>query len=150
AVLQQKSYLFEAYRHPASRCPYGASTVLVPNASNLGEVLSNLQGRPTTYRKFMDLVRRVLPLVKWVSTNAISANEVEIRVWNVDESLERMDLSVPIAEAGTGVGQVLAILYVVTQSAGNLIIIDEPNSFLHPGAAKTLISILLEHSLHQF
>ncbi len=58
---------------------------------------------------------------------------------------------VPLSECGTGIGQVLAILYVVlTSDIPHVIIIDEPNSFLHPGACRKLIEILKEHPQHQF
>jgi len=46
---------------------------------------------------------------------------------------------VPLSESGTGVGQVLAILYVVfTSEYPRTIVIDEPQSFLHPGAVRKL------------
>lgn len=48
-----------------------------------------------------------------------------------------------LAESDTGIGQVLAILYVVIMAKYNqVIIIDEPQSFLHPGAVRKLIEIL--------
>jgi hypothetical protein len=49
-------------------------------------------------------------------------------------------------------GQVLAILYVVlTSDTPRTIIIDEPQSFLHPGAVRKLIEILKPYSAkHQF
>ena len=47
-------------------------------------------------------------------------------------------------------GQVLAILYVAMMLENGLIVIDEPNSFLHPGAAKKLIQILRQYKGHQY
>jgi ABC-type multidrug transport system ATPase subunit len=53
--------------------------------------------------------------------------------------------------SGTGIGQVIAILYVVVASdEPRTIIIDEPNSFLHPGAAKKLMLILRKFPQHQY
>ncbi|WP_434391765.1 ATP-dependent nuclease [Melittangium boletus] len=47
--------------------------------------------------------------------------------------------------------QVLAMLYVlVTADVPRVLIIDEPNSFLHPGAVRALIEILREHPQHQY
>src|SRR5205807_561938 len=66
------------------------------------------------------------------------------------ETTGRDDLAIPLAECGTGIGQVLSILYVVLKSEGNIIIIDEPNSFLHPRAAKALVSILREDRRNQY
>ena len=56
-----------------------------------------------------------------------------------------------MSESGTGIGQVLAILYVVlTSDYERTIIIDEPQSFLHPGATRKLFEILREYSQHQY
>jgi hypothetical protein len=53
--------------------------------------------------------------------------------------------------SGTGIGQVLAILYVVlTADYPQVILIDEPQSFLHPGATRKLIDILKDYSQHQY
>jgi hypothetical protein len=49
------------------------------------------------------------------------------------------------------VSQVLAILYVVICSPQpQTIVIDEPQSFLHPAAARKLIEVLKSHGEHQF
>jgi hypothetical protein len=56
-----------------------------------------------------------------------------------------------LSESGTGIGQVLAILYVVvTSDSPRVIIIDEPQSFLHPGAVRKLLEILRGYSQHQY
>src|SRR5262249_857352 len=53
-------------------------------------------------------------------------------------------------ESGTGISQVVAILYVaITAKTPRVIVVDEPNSFLHPGAAKKLIDILKGYR-HQY
>ena len=52
--------------------------------------------------------------------------------------------------AAQGVGQVLAILCVAMTVKSGVIVIDEPNSFLHPGAAKKLVQILLQYDQHQY
>ena len=54
-----------------------------------------------------------------------------------------------LEDCGAGVGQVLAILYVAMTMPPSVIIIDEPNSFLHPGAAKKLLQILAGYD-HQY
>jgi hypothetical protein len=65
--------------------------------------------------------------------------------------LERADLAVPLSESGTGIGQVLAILYVVlTSEYPRTIIIEEPQSFLHPGAVRKLFDILKMYPQHQY
>ena len=64
---------------------------------------------------------------------------------------DREDLTVPLSEAGTGVGQVLSILTVVLEADHpTLILLDEPQSFLHPGAIRKLIEILKRYPRHQY
>jgi predicted ATPase len=94
----------------------------------------------------------ILPQVKRVSVRAIPSQQVEIVVWSHDPETQREDLVAPLVESGTGIGQVLAILYVVlTSDRPQTIIIDEPQSFLHPGAAGKLMEFLKLHpTQHQF
>ena len=47
-------------------------------------------------------------------------------------------------------GQVIALLYVVMTSQPSVILIDEPQSFLHPGAVRKLIQILKLYPQHQY
>jgi predicted ATPase len=148
--LLHKVYFFNAQRNPRPTYPYGNQKRLLPNADNLAEVLGMLQPFPSAYRNYVDQIRRVLPLIKWVSVTGAGGNETEIRVWQVEEASERTDLTIPLSQCGTGVGQVLAILYVVTQSKGNVIVIDEPSSFIHPRAAKALMNILREDMGNQY
>ncbi|MBG1243833.1 ATP-dependent nuclease [Nostoc sp. NZL] len=64
---------------------------------------------------------------------------------------ERDDLSFPLASCGTGVSQVLVILCIlITSQDPRTIIIDEPQSFLHPGAAKKLIETIKQFPQHQY
>jgi len=72
-------------------------------------------------------------------------------LWGVDPSLEREDLAISLKQSGTGVGQVLAMLYVIVVSdAPQILLIDEPNSFLHPEAVRRLIGIFKTFPQHQY
>lgn len=66
--------------------------------------------------------------------------------------MRRDDLAIPMAKMGTGVGNVIAMLYVVlTAREPQVIAIDEPNAFLHPRALRELLAILeSEGSQHQY
>jgi energy-coupling factor transporter ATP-binding protein EcfA2 len=60
-------------------------------------------------------------------------------------------LAVLLQDCGTGVSQVLAMLYIViTSKEPKTIIIDEPQSFLHPGAVRKLLEIFQKHPEHQY
>lgn len=146
-----RTCVFRAERYNVGRIQFGPNTTLNPSANNLAEVLANLQGNPPRFAELCGLVKTVLPEVQLISTQGVEPQEVEIRVWNHDPSTKRADLAVPLSECGTGLGQVLAILYVVlTSDRPQTIMIDEPQTFLHPGAARTLIEILKDFPQHQF
>jgi predicted ATPase len=150
---RSRIYSFRAERFNAGIASFGQNPVLSPNAQNLPEVLGILQGNAGRYRRYIDLVRQVLPQVQWVSVRPYANQNslLEIVIWNEDPQSERDDLAVPLNESGTGINQVLAILYVLISSEEpRTIIIDEPQSFLHPGAVRKLIDILKEYKQHQF
>jgi predicted ATPase len=144
-------YKFNAERLSSGMCVGGTDRVLKSDASNLAEVLLNLQGNRDRFERFNKYVSTVIPSIKWVSVLPYGGLNVEIKIWTLDTAKEREDLAYRLADCGTGVSQVLAILYVITISQEpQIIIIDEPQSFLHPGAAKKLIGILKEFPQHQY
>ena len=142
-------YTFDAKRFAVGECGHEDATVLRSDAGNLPAVLVKLAGNPDLFREFNQNVRTVFSSIKGVTVTTKGAN-FEIRVWPVEPETRRDDLAVPLNESGTGVGQVLAILYVAMTSEAGVIAIDEPNSFLHPGAAKKLIQILRKYGQHQY
>lgn len=151
--IRKRIYAFKAERMNVSSCGFGGDSVLTTNASNLPEVLHVLQTRnPRRFKKLNEYLRRIFSAVYEVSIRPGPNNtQQEIVVWTTDPELEREDLVVELSESGTGIGQVLAILYVVlTSEYPRTIIIDEPNSFLHPTAVRHLIEILQEFEQHQY
>lgn len=60
-------------------------------------------------------------------------------------------MAIPIASCGTGIGQVLAILYLaIASKVPRTIVIDEPSSFLHPSATRELLEVLRGEGRHQY
>ena len=145
-------YKFNAERVSSGISQVGLSSTLEADASNLAEVLSNLQlNNPSLFEIFNKYVSRVIPTIKWISAPLYNGINSQVKVWNLDRATQRGDLAYPLSDCGTGISQVLAILYVVISSQEpQIIIIDEPQSFLHPGAAKKLIEIFKEFSQHQY
>ena len=150
-ALQAKVYCFRAERLHVGVHAFGNNSVLNPDASNLPEVLNSLQTQnPPRFKRYNDLVSRVFPSIQWVGVRPIP-NALEVVVWEHALETERQDLAIPLLESGTGISQVLAMLYViVTAETDRIFIIDEPNSFLHPGAVRALLEILREHPRHQY
>ncbi len=152
-ALARSIYAFKAERFNVGVSPFGHDQVLDPTAANLPEVLNYLQGNPTRFQDLNEHLREVLPQVRGISVvpEGGGLNQVKILVWTHDSSSRRVDLAFPLRECGTGVAQVLAILYVVlTSDQPRILIIDEPQSFLHPGAVNKLIEILKRHQQHQY
>ncbi|VWM17666.1 ATP-dependent nuclease [Burkholderia lata] len=140
----QRVYKFRAERMNITRSGHGANTALAPNSSNLAECLNLLQSRnPHLFDEYVQHVRHIFPSVHRVQVVPLSSVELEIRALLTPSENRRPDLSIPLSQAGTGIGQVLSILYVaMLHSAPITIAIDEPNSFLHPKAVRTLLQIL--------
>lgn len=152
-LVSQTIYTFRAERLNVGACNSGTNEVLMPDASNLPEVLHNLQARNgPRFDRLIGYIRQIFPSINLVSIIPVSGNRLEIVTWTCDPSSERADLTIPLAHSGTGLGQALAILYVaITSNYPRAIIIDEPNSFLHPSASRKLIEILRNNfEPHQF
>jgi AAA domain, putative AbiEii toxin, Type IV TA system/AAA ATPase domain len=150
--IQTRIYRFSAERFNIGSSRHGNNPVLRPDAQNLPEVLSILQANTHRFTQFNALLKSVLPQIQHVSVRPSpqSGDLVEIIVWTTQKESERIDLALPLSECGTGIGQVMAILYIVLNpEIAETIIIDEPQSFLHPGAARKLIEILKIHAKQQ-
>jgi predicted ATPase len=149
-VMRSRIYRFFAERFNIGRCPFGANSLLAANAQNLPEVLNTLQGNPQRFLQLNHLLHEILPQVQCVSILPLGS-ELEIRVWPHDPNSQREDLALPLNLCGSGIAQVVAILYVVlTASHSQVILIDEPQSLLHPGAVRKLIEVLKRFPRHQY
>ena len=152
-TLRERIYRFKAERFNISVSSFGMNSLLASDASNLPEVLHRLQsGNPVRFRRFNEHVSTIFPEIKGITVPpGPTENQVQILVWSIDSDTEREDLAIPLSESGTGIGQVLAMLYVLlTAEYPRTIIIDEPQSFLNPGAVRKLLEILKQYSQHQF
>lgn len=151
AHCRERVYRFDAERLRRGRGPFGTSRALAADASNLPEVLHNLQAERDAYAEFLELVRKVLPDVRDVLVVPLGSSEQEIRVSSLPSTARRKDLSVPLLKTGSGVAQVLALIYVVlSASTPQVILVDEPNSFLHPQASRSLMKIFKQFERHQY
>ena len=144
-------YRFDAERRiPASGAADG-ERVLKSDCSNLPDVVNQLRSTETAlFNDYVALAKQVLPSICEILTPTDHGN-VELKVSYYEPSQRRPDLAVSLSKCGTGVGQILAMLYVVvTSEEPRVIIIDEPNSFLHPGAVRKLLEVFQEYDHHQY
>ena len=149
--IRPRIYFFQAERLNIGTSQVSPTSLLSPNSNNLAQVLNYLQtSNPQRFQRFNQLVSKVLPQIKYVTVPPIST-DARILIWPNDPDTERADLAISLTESGTGVGQVLAMIYVVVNADHpQCILIDEPQSFLHPGAVRALLDIFRIHDQHQY
>ncbi len=137
------TYAFRAERLTLARTPVNDETRLYPDAQNLANVILHLQTRsPARFARLNGYLRQIFPTILGISTK-LEGGQANLLVWTIDAHQEYEQLSVDLASSGTGVGQAIAILYVVVNSDfPRVFVIDEPNSFLHPAAVRNLLQIL--------
>jgi predicted ATP-dependent endonuclease of OLD family len=151
-------YKFQAERLLSKQILLTSSNLLLSNADNLAEVINYLQQKEhTIFEEYNKWVTEVIPSIKRVTCLQEERQDKtglwgRVKVWTSDKTKLTDELSFSLDDCGTGVGQVLAILYVIVTSKDTpkTIIIDEPNSFLHPTASKALLKILKENDQHQY
>jgi hypothetical protein len=145
-------FYFAAERMTIGEAPSGYAARLLPNASNLPNVLHTLRNeRGDVFRKLIDHLKEVFPTVGNLSVRTRPENnQLEVRVWPT-EAMERVELSFSLNSSGTGVSQAIALLTAIMTIDDAIIIIDEINSFLHPAAVKALLRILqTQYIRHQY
>jgi len=153
AQFVSRLYVFLPERFNLGQVQARGRLALETNARNLAEVLNKLiSSNPHRFGRLLGYVRKVFPHITNITAPLIQDTDMaEILVHTEDPKLERSDLAIPLSQSGTGVGQVLALLYQVIQSdRPSIICIDEPQSFLHPGAFRKLLEILRQHPQHQY
>lgn len=151
-LLATSIYVFRAERMNVGQSGIGDTPILSPDASNLPSVLLQLPRSPAAHDRYLSLIREIFPSIYRVAARPINANTalVEIIMNDSESGSASPGIDVPLSETGTGISQVLALIYVaVTAETPRIIVIDEPNSFLHPGAAKKLLTILKQFD-HQY
>lgn len=146
-------YTFSALRTPNSQAHMEDEIKLRPNASNIAFCINHLQTKDAEgHKELCGLLNRIFPEVKWVQAPPIKNNQVELECLATSPEKRRPDLAVPLSKMGTGIGNVIAILYILlTSRYPQVIAIDEPHSFLHPKALRELLQILESHGKeHQY
>lgn len=151
-LFKSRIYRFSAQRRPSFQCGAQSSAALDREATLLPYCINHLQTNDAYgHRTLCAWVHRVFPSVKWVHAPPNSGS-FDLRCLPVGPEERRDDLSISLGRMGAGIGNVIAMLYVVlTSREPQVIAIDEPNAFLHPRALRELLAILeTEGKQHQF
>ncbi len=139
----KRIYRFNAQRKPGTEIGDPGDGTLDREALRLPFYINHLQSNDSHGHKMLcELVNRVFPSIKWVEAPPMGG-VFRLRCLPCDPAARRDDLAIPIAKMGTGIGNVIAMLYVaLTAREPQVIAIDEPNAFLHPRALRELLAIL--------
>ncbi|HLY26926.1 MAG TPA: AAA family ATPase, partial [Aggregatilineales bacterium] len=145
-------YFLNAERLNIAKSGLAANLQLAGNAANLAQVLNQLRSQiPEQADELDKLIHTIFPSVSRITAPLEGDGQAHIKVWSTAHP-GREDLAIELSDSGTGIGQVLAILFVVlTANFPRIFVIDEPQSFLHPGAIRKLFEILRqEFPQHQY
>ncbi|MDM0015097.1 AAA family ATPase [Variovorax sp. J22P168] len=149
---KKRIYKFGAMRRPGSECSMTNSPILDREAIQLPYFINQLQTSDAHgHRMLCEWVARILPSIAWVQSTP-TGNTFSLQCLPTPPESQRSDLATPLARMGSGIGNIIAILYVVlTARDPQVIAIDEPNAFLHPRALRELLAILeTEGRQHQY
>ncbi|MFD5010125.1 AAA family ATPase [Streptomyces chartreusis] len=137
----QRGYFhFDPLRRSRAReVPLSSHARLERDGQNLAEVLLHLQHNdPESWRSLSDLLERIVPNVGELMTPTTQGMfQVAFR--------ETHDGSVffhNIKDVGTGVEQVLLTLVAGLTSSAQTIVLEEPETGLHPTAQRALLSVI--------
>jgi ABC-type molybdenum transport system ATPase subunit/photorepair protein PhrA len=133
------------------RGPVSEDVRLAPDGANLASAMHALQSRDAAaFREVIARVSRIVPSVQHIQVE-VAAGEVVIKIFPVAAEARRSDLGVTLEDCGSGVAQVLAVVFaLVTADRQRTFLIDEPSSFLHPSAAVSLVELLRDYSQNQY
>jgi hypothetical protein len=148
-----KIYKFSSERAVQHVYGHHPDSELLPSSANLAYCVNHLQSsNPDLADELNRLLHRVFPTIHWVGAPGNPSSQFELKVHTNPSHMKRGDLAIPINRVGTGVANALAMLYVaLTAQTQRFILLEEPNSFLHPRALRELLAILAEiGSKHQF
>ncbi|MCY4539541.1 MAG: AAA family ATPase [Chloroflexi bacterium] len=152
--MHENVFKFNAERLVRATGLQSADSVLASDASNLPQVLRTLLGNDSfAFSKYAGAVNRVLPEILDLRLLQNDDETTTIMVNNYEPSARRPDLAASLDLSGTGVGHVMGMLYEVIfhdESNPRIILIDEPNAFLHPGAIRRLLEVFQENDHHQY
>lgn len=151
STLGHRTYRFLTERRIAPSCGF-STPELASDGSNLAFCLNHLKSHNgALHAQLNRLVQHVLPAVK--SVNSVPENNgFSIKISHVEADEIPATLAFGLSEVGTGVGNVIAMIYVMlTAQQPRTILLEEPNSYLHPRALRELLAILGESDIkHQY
>lgn len=125
-------------------------THIAPDGSNLTDVLHFLRSnRPDQFLALEEFIKGAFPNVKQL-TVLLDENQIEIH-GSPALLYHNRPTPVPLRRCGSGIEQMLVLgVAVLAAYDDSLILIDEPQAYLHPHAERSLLELLDSHADQQF
>ncbi len=119
-------------------------SILSYDAANLADVIHSISSNnPDKFNEFKKEVIKVLPGI----SNLLSPVEVNSSTVGLKETQQLEDESYKLSSFSSGVKNVLAILtLLILTKEKSLILIEEPETHLHPSAIRNLMEIIMKYS----
>lgn len=145
-VLSRLIYLPPQRLIPAT-VPTAPVEVPAAQGSDLGQAIYKHRNALTQqFAEFEATVADMFPEVAAVLTDPVDQQRVTIKLRD-----KYAKLDVPLDQAGTGVAQLLHLIATILfLPIGRILLVDEPQLHLHPGAEKLLAAFIRRHSEHDY
>lgn len=134
-------YDFDIKKIKKSTSFIGKSTLL-EDGENLSIVLKKLLENPQKKRKFLNLLTNLLPFVKNIDTEKISLDNLSFRI----EELFYENCYLPSELLSDGTINLIAIIIALFFENKDIVIIEEPERFIHPYLISKLVKLMREAS----
>jgi hypothetical protein len=118
-----------------------------PDGSDFGQVIYyHLNKRTSQGEQLQHVISEMFHEVERILTDPTGANQVTLKL---HDRYTGQDMS--LDDTGTGVAQMLHLVgSVLFNPPGRVFLIDEPTTYLHPGAEKMLATFLRDHPEHAY
>jgi hypothetical protein len=130
------------------------SAELQPDARNLTDVLLYLiLNHPyDIFAEVQSIMRAAFPGVRGIGVPTVEQSGGGSQLQGEPQVyFDGRTEPVPLRLCGTGLEQMLALAVgVLTAKGSRLVLIDEPQAYLHPHAERSMLNLLDEHPEHQF
>jgi predicted ATPase len=124
-----------------------SGTQLAPDGGNAASVLQHLHDeQPARFERVSELVRSVVPSIRRIGTQRITARVQTIR-FDEDGPDDRAPMAFFADSMSDGTLRALGFLLAVYQAgAPSVLMIEEPEANIHPAAAEVVTSVLIDAS----
>ena len=150
-AIPQRIHRIDANRNtPSNSTAHDGGPLMSDGSDFVSDLVDFKHSDRLGYWEFLSRVRQVLPAIRDLTFES-SDGTLELRVSENISGQYDYNLDVPLSDCGSGVNHVLRIVFlVVSNRQPSIMLIDEPQSFLHPGAIRNLLRVLEEYNHHQY